>query len=89
LQTSLEKPIPFLSGLWLFARRARTTNIDAMGRELFAVRRARLGADGDTVSAGYSDDGVPFARSGTGSMMNAALNSGISVFENDGLNTVL
>jgi hypothetical protein len=38
LQTSLEKPIPFLSGLWLFARRARTTNIDAMGRELFAVR---------------------------------------------------
>jgi hypothetical protein len=49
----------------------------------------RLGADGDTVSAGYSDDGVPFARSGIGSMMNAALNSGISVFENDGLNTVL
>ena len=38
LQTSLEKPIPFLSGLWLFARGARTTNIDAMGRELFAVR---------------------------------------------------
>jgi hypothetical protein len=35
LQTSLEKPIPILSGLWLFARRAATTNI--VGRELFAV----------------------------------------------------
>lgn len=35
LQTSLEKPIPILSGLWLFARRAATTNI--VGRERFAV----------------------------------------------------
>jgi hypothetical protein len=63
--------------------------VDAIGRELFAVRLARLVADGETVSAAYSDDGIPFARSGTGSMMNAALNSGITVFENDGLNTVL
>ena len=51
LQTSLQKPIPFPSGLGLFARRTRTTNIDAMGNQLPLTGRP---VEGWNVPSGFS-----------------------------------
>ena len=83
------KPVPFLSGLGLLARWARTTNIHAMSNELFAARRTCLGADGNSMAARHCYDRMLFARRSTDPMKNTTLEAGISVFGDDRLNAIL
>jgi len=60
-----------------------------MSNQLFAVRRTCLGADGNAVAAWHYYDRMRFAGRSTGPMMDATLDTGISVFGNDRLNAIL